>query len=174
MIIVAAFEAPTIVASLDDVAVMGQAVKQRGRHCCIAEDARPFAKHKIGGDDDGGALVRAADEVEQELTTRLSERQIAQFVEDDEVHAGQVFGETALPTVAGLSLESVDEVDDVVEASSGVQATGSTRSTGRRPSSMTRHGHGWHCPDWTVRAPADSQRVDSGLRISRRDRANAN
>lgn len=52
----------------------------------------------------------------------LCEGQIAQFVENDEVHAGQMLGEPALPAVAGFGLEPVDEVDDVVEASSGTIA----------------------------------------------------
>jgi hypothetical protein len=33
--------------------------------------------------------------------------QIAQLVEDDEVHAGQMLGEPALPTIAGLGLREV-------------------------------------------------------------------
>src|SRR6516165_12107747 len=127
LIVVAAFEAPAVVAGLDDVAVMGQAVEQRGRHFGIAEHARPFPKRKIGGDDDGGALVEPADEVEQKLTAGLRERQIAELVENDEVHAGQMFGEPALPTVAGLGLEPVDEVDDVVEAFSGAIANATPR-----------------------------------------------
>ena len=65
MIVVAAFESPAVIAGLDDVAMMGQAVEQRGRHLCIAEHAGPFAEREIGGDDDGGAFVKAADEVEQ-------------------------------------------------------------------------------------------------------------
>ena len=36
-----------------------------------------------------------ADEVEQELATGLGEWQIAEFVEDDEVHAREVIGKTA-------------------------------------------------------------------------------
>jgi hypothetical protein len=38
-----------------------------------------------------------------------------------------MFGEPALPTVAGLGLEPVDEVDDVVEASSGAIADATPR-----------------------------------------------
>src|SRR3984893_16231094 len=98
---------------------MGQPVEQRGRHFGIAEHARPFAERKIGGDDDGGALVESADEVEQELAARLGEGKIAQLVENDEVHAGQMLGEPALSSVAGLGLEPVDEIDDVVEAAAG-------------------------------------------------------
>jgi hypothetical protein len=46
--------------------------------------------------------------VEQELSAGLHEWQIAEFVEDDEVHPGQMVGKTALPTVAGLGLEPLD------------------------------------------------------------------
>ena len=49
----------------------------------------------------------------------MSEGQIAKFVEDDEVHAGQVVGEPALAAGAGLGLEPVDEIDHVVEPAAG-------------------------------------------------------
>ena len=67
MIVVAAFEAPAVVAGLDDVAVVGQAVEKRGRHLGIPEHAGPFTEGEIGGEDDGGALVEPADEMEQQL-----------------------------------------------------------------------------------------------------------
>ena len=118
MIVVAAFKTPAVVTGLDDVAVMSQAVEQRSGHLGVAEHARPFADCQISGDDDGGSLVKPADEVEQELTTGLCERQVAQLVKNDEVHAGQMFREPALPTVSGLGLEPVNEVDDVVKAPS--------------------------------------------------------
>ena len=51
MIVVAAFESPTVVASLDDVAMVGQPVEQRGRHLGIAEHAGPFSEREIGSDD---------------------------------------------------------------------------------------------------------------------------
>ena len=49
----------------------------------------------------------------------MSEGQIAKFVEDDEVHAGQVVCEPALAAGAGLGLEPVDEIDHVVEPAAG-------------------------------------------------------
>ena len=52
----------------------------------------------------------------------MSEGQIAKFVEDDEVHAGQVVGEPALATSAGLGLEAIDEIDHVVEPAPGAAA----------------------------------------------------
>ena len=65
MIVVSALESPAIVAGLDNVAVMGQSVEQRGGHFGVAEHARPFAEGEIGGDDDGGPLIEPADEVEE-------------------------------------------------------------------------------------------------------------
>ena len=116
MIVNSALEAPAVVSGLDDIAMVGQSIEQRGRHLGVAEHTRPFTEGEIGGDDNGGALVEPADEVEQELAAGLSEGQIAEFVEDDEVHAGQMIGEPALPTVAGLGFEAVDEINNVVES----------------------------------------------------------
>jgi hypothetical protein len=60
--------------------------------------------------------------VEQELATGLGEGQIAEFVEEDEVHPGQMIGEPTLSCVAGLGLDPVDEIDHVVEPAAGAGA----------------------------------------------------
>lgn len=127
MIVVAAFEAPAVIAGLDDVTVMGQPIEQRGGHFGVAEHARPFAEGEIGGHDDGGALIEPADEVEEKLATGLGEGQIAEFIQHNEVHPGQMLGEPSLPSVAGLGLEAIDEVDYVEEAAAG---TGSDAASG--------------------------------------------
>lgn len=49
------FDAPTLVAGLDDVTVMGQPFQQRGCH------ARPFAKGEVRGDEDRSLLVEPTD-----------------------------------------------------------------------------------------------------------------
>src|SRR3954447_14394196 len=56
--------------------------------------------------------------MKEELAAGLSKRQIAEFVEHDEVHAGEVVGEPPLPTGAGLALQPVHQVEDDVEAAS--------------------------------------------------------
>ena len=79
---------------------MREAIQQRGGHLGVAgEDTRPFAEGEIGGDDDRGPLVEPADEMEQQLAAGLSEGQIAEFIENDEVEPGQVIGDTALSAV---------------------------------------------------------------------------
>ena len=60
----AVLEAPAVAAGFDDVAVVGEAIEERGGHLGVAEHARPFAEGEVGGDDDGGLLVEAADQVE--------------------------------------------------------------------------------------------------------------
>jgi hypothetical protein len=86
-------QAPAFVAGFDDVAVIRETVEQSGCHLWIAEDGRPFAEGEVGRDNDGGALVEAAHEVEQELASSLLEGQIAEFIEDHEVEASQIIGQ---------------------------------------------------------------------------------
>jgi hypothetical protein len=101
--------------------------------------ARHRAKGEIGGDDDRGALVKPADEMEQELAAGLGEGQIAEFIEDDEVHAGQMIGEPTLPCVAGFDLEAIDEIDHVVEPAAGA-GSNAAASDGDREMAFARAG----------------------------------
>jgi hypothetical protein len=77
--------------------------------------------------------------VEQELTAGLSEWQIAEFIEDDEVHAGQMIGEPALASIPRLGLETVDEIDHVVESAAGAAADA---ASGDRDGKMSLAGAG--------------------------------
>src|SRR5215213_6040670 len=66
--------------------------------------------------------------MEQKLSAGLSERQIAEFIEHDEVHAAQMIGEPPLTSIAGLGLEPVDEIDHVVEPAPGTAADAASRN----------------------------------------------
>jgi len=74
-----------VVSDLDDLAVMRQTIEARGGRLGAAEDGRPFAEGRVGGDDDRGTLIELADEVEQQPASGLGEGQIAALVADDEV-----------------------------------------------------------------------------------------
>lgn len=74
-------------------------------------------KARFAVDDDRGAFVEAADEVEEKLAAGLGERQIYQIVYDDEVEHGDKVGELSPFAVERLRLEPVDQIDDVVEES---------------------------------------------------------
>ena len=45
---------------------MGEAIEQGGGHFCVPEDRRPFGEAQVRGDDDAGALVKLAQEVEEQ------------------------------------------------------------------------------------------------------------
>lgn len=65
----AVFEPEAVVSGLEDMAVMGQPVEQRGRHLGVAEYAGPFGKAEIGGDDDAGALIELAQQMEEQCSS---------------------------------------------------------------------------------------------------------
>jgi hypothetical protein len=54
--------------------------------------------------------------MEQELAAGLGERQVTEFVENDEVHPREILGDAALPPGTTFGLELVDEIDDLEEA----------------------------------------------------------
>src|SRR3954463_5908933 len=63
-----------------------------------------------------------ADQMEQQLSAGLAEREVAEFVDDDEIVAQQLLGETAAAPGRLLLLELVDEIDQIEEAPPGTGA----------------------------------------------------
>src|SRR5580692_4263823 len=81
--------------------------------------------------------------MKEQLTAGLSEGQIAEFVENDEVHAREIFGEPPLPAGAGFALQPIDEVDDGVEVAPGAAADAGPRDSYRQmrlAGSTDQHG----------------------------------
>ena len=80
------FEPPAVVAYLDDVAVVGDAVEKRSGHLSVVEDALPFAEGEIDRDDHRGLFVELADQVKEHLAAGTGERAIGQFIEHNEIN----------------------------------------------------------------------------------------
>jgi hypothetical protein len=55
LIIVAAFEPPGLISGFDDVAVMGAALEQGGRHLGVAEHAGSLSEGEVCAGNDGRA-----------------------------------------------------------------------------------------------------------------------
>ena len=102
--------------------MVGQAIEHRGGHLGVAEHLGPIGEGKVGGDQQGGVLVELADQMEQQLATGLAERQIAEFVDDDEIMAQQLLCQPAAAAGGLLLLELIDQIDQVEEASPGATA----------------------------------------------------
>jgi hypothetical protein len=109
--------------------MVGETIEQSRRHLRVAEHARPFAKGEIGRDDHRGPLIETADQMEQELSASLGERQVTEFIEDDEVDAREIVGETTGAAGPTLCLQPVDEIDGVEEPTTrpATDATASDR-----------------------------------------------
>ncbi len=107
----AAFEPEAVVSGLHDMAAMSEAIEQRGRHLGAAEDRRSFAEAEVRADDDTGSFIEFAEQMEEQRATRRAERQIAQFVEDDEIGVDQASGDLACLAVVLFLFEGVDEFD---------------------------------------------------------------
>ena len=109
-------ESVGIVACFDDVAVMGDAVEQCGGHLEIAKDLPPFAEGEIGGDDQAGLLVEAADEVEEQSAAGFGKRQVTEFINDHGIHLSQMPCHGPGTVLCLLPFQAIDQIDSVVKA----------------------------------------------------------
>src|SRR5277367_4689425 len=107
----AVFEAAAVVSCFEDVAAVGKTIEQRGRHLRVAEHGGPLAEAQVRRDDDAGALVELAQQMEEQGAAGGAERQVAQLVEDDEIGVGEPGCDLARFALKLLLFESVDEFD---------------------------------------------------------------
>src|SRR5256885_1639032 len=75
---------------------------------------------------DDGAV---GDQVEQQLAPRVGERQVAEFIDNDEIVAQQLLGQTTTAASSLLLLELVDEIDQIKEAPPGTGADDGRRDS---------------------------------------------
>ena len=81
-----------------------------------SQDLRPIGEGEVRRYDDRGVFVELADEMEQQLRAGLAERQIAEFVDDDEVMTQQGLDDAAAPSGGLFLFELIDEIDEIEEA----------------------------------------------------------
>ena len=81
-----------------------------------SQDLRPIGEGEVRRYDDRGVFVELADEMEQQLRAGLAERQIAEFVDDDEVMTQQGLDDAAAPSGGLFLFELIDQIDEIEEA----------------------------------------------------------
>jgi len=89
--------------------VVGQTVQQCGGQLGIAEYLGPLRETQIGGDDHTGFFIQFADQVEQQCAADLAERQIPQFIQDDQIDMAEAIGQPALSAVEFFLLQRIDQ-----------------------------------------------------------------
>ena len=119
---VSVLEAPAGVAGFDDVAVVRQPVEHGGCHFRVPKNLRPVCEGEICGDQQRGVFIELADQVEQQLAPGLAERQITEFVNDDEIVAQQILGQPTTTTRGLFLFQLIDEIDEVEEAPPGARS----------------------------------------------------
>src|ERR1700676_4525042 len=77
----AILETEAVVSGFENVAAVSETVEQRGRHLGVAEHGGPLAEAEISRDDDAGALVEFAQQMEEQGPAG-AERQVTKLVED--------------------------------------------------------------------------------------------
>ncbi len=78
--------------------MVSQPVQQRRRHPFSLEDLVPFAERQVAGDQQAAPFVAIGKHLEQQFGTGSAEREIAQFVADQQV---------GLVQASQISIESV-------------------------------------------------------------------
>jgi hypothetical protein len=95
----------------------------------------------------------------------LREGQITELIEDDEIEAGKMIGDAALSASTRVGLETIDEIDDVVEAAASAAADAASRDCDRemrlaRPRSADEDGVALLAEEGAGREIADERLVD--------------
>ena len=108
---------------LDDDGMVKQAVEQRGGDDGAAKDIAPFGKAAVRGQNHGAALVAGIDQLKEQVTASGDDRQIADFIDDQQLgpaQKAQAFAQSALPLRLGERTDDVGqggEVDRTLTAS---------------------------------------------------------
>src|ERR1700734_1173087 len=77
----AVLEAEAVVSGFENMAAVGETIEERGRPLGVAEHGCPLAEAEISRDDDAGALVELAQQIEEQRPAGGAERQGAKLVE---------------------------------------------------------------------------------------------
>ena len=111
---------------------MGKAIEESCRHLGIPKDASPFTEAEVGGDDNAGALIEFAQQMEEQCAARGAERQISQLVQDDQIEFGQTVGDLSRFAFCFFQLKGIDQFNSREETNlSTVMLDGLDTKSGR-------------------------------------------
>ena len=76
-------QAVALPVGFEDIHPMGESVQQSAGEPFGTEHFDPVLKGQVGGDDEAGTLVSAADHVKEQFGTGLGKGDVTEFVEDE-------------------------------------------------------------------------------------------
>jgi hypothetical protein len=83
-------EPEAVAIHLEDMDVMREAVEERAGEPLGTEYGRPLIERQIARDQRAASLVALAEDLEQQLGPSRRERHIAEFVDDQQLVAGEL------------------------------------------------------------------------------------
>src|SRR5262245_14324946 len=119
---------------LDDDGVVKEAIEERCGDDGIAEDLTPFGKAAVGGEDHGALLVAGVDELEEQVAAAGNDRQVSDFIHDQQRGATQeanALAQLAFPFGLGERTDVIGRACEVDAAAGldGLDAEGSGEMT---------------------------------------------
>ena len=123
-------EAPGLVAGVDDVCLVGDAVDDGFGEAGVGEDLGPFAEGQVGGDDQAAAFVALADDLEDELGGAFGQVQVSELVKDHQLGAGVAADDPGEFAAAVGFLQLVGEAGEGGEADAAALLAGADREAG--------------------------------------------
>ena len=86
-------QAVAFTVGFEDVNAMGQPVQHGPGEPFAAQHLRPVFKRQVGGDDEAGTLISTGHHIEEQFGPGLGERDVAEFVEDEQIEPFELFVE---------------------------------------------------------------------------------
>jgi hypothetical protein len=121
------------------VCLIGEPIAHYLAEPSVGEDLRPLREGQVGGHDDGGLLGPLGDNLEERFGSDFGKRDIAEFVDDDQLPAGPACQHTAQALFPLRLDELVDQCGGSGKAHSLALTAGSDRQAGGK---MTLAGAG--------------------------------
>ena len=83
----------TLTIGLDNVDTVCQAIQHGSGQPIRSADFHPLLERQVGCDDDALLFIGPADDFEEQFRTGLGERDVAQFIQDQQIEAAELFEE---------------------------------------------------------------------------------
>ena len=95
---------------------MGEPIKQCAGESLRTKDFRPFLESQVSGHHQAMMLIGPADDLEEQFGSRLGERNVSQFIDDQEMESLELFVHSLKSSFFSTFHELSDQLGGCVES----------------------------------------------------------
>ena len=92
-------QAVAVARRFQNMAVVRQAIQHGSSESLTAKHLRPLLERQIGRDDDALLFISPTDDFKEQFRTGFGERNVTQFIQDQQIEAAELFEEPFEPAV---------------------------------------------------------------------------